>query len=489
MGRHRAERRRRAAIRNGAQPSRSSKSRVRLGLVAVAGLCIAAVIVLVAVRPGDETRYAPAPTPSSPERRADDPERASSAFVIPVTPAPVTVDGLKQEALEVAGDLLDRFPEAPEAHHLMALLQKALRQTDDARQCWRACLDLAPDHTGARVGLARVHVDQGDDAAAVETLEKALDLGCSSPEVYRVLATALMHLGRFERAVDVLQRGLADFPQSYKCRTLLGQVRLQRNQFALAEKDLREAIALASHYTDAHYALATVCARQGKHGEAASHRKRFGELKAKDRELEDRLALTPDVEMMRQRTAATLTGAAHLCLESGDRADAERFLLRAAAIDPEMPESYRLLATLYHGAGRIPDALTALRHLMEIEPENGVNYINAAGLYALEGDTPAAEEVLERAIDLRPDRAAGYCYLAQLYLKTGRLEQARSLAEEAMQREATAAGYQLLASACRQLGDTAAAEAAAAQSRRLAAADGRSRDDTGTRPSEGTGPQ
>jgi len=463
----------RTAIRGQTAETGAGASLRRYRLLAVVCTCVAVAIVLVVVvTPPDDARYGPSDVPASPEPLVAESGAVDSRIVLPATPAPATVEELKREALEAAEDLLARFPQSPEAHHLMALLQKALRQTDDAQEYWQKCLELAPGHPRARVGLARACIDQGNDEMAVETLEEALAVGCSSPEIYRTLATSLINLGRFEEAVDVLGKGLAAFPQSPKCWMLLGQAQIQRSEFQQAEMSLRNAIERSPKYTDAYYALATACARQGKHEEAAGYRRGFGELKARDRELEDRLALAPDLDMMRQRTAATLCGAGSVCFRKGDRSEAERLLLRAAAVAPGFPESYKVLASLYQGLGRIPDALVVERRLVEIEPQNVVNYVNLASLSLRVGDMASAEEALKQAIDLRPDSALAYSYLAQLYLRTGKPEQARSLAREAVRREATAAGYVLLASACRKLDDRAGAEAAFAEARRLAS-DGR----------------
>jgi predicted Zn-dependent protease len=148
-------------------------------------------------------------------------------------------------------------------------------------------------------------------------------------------------------------------------------------------------------------------------------------------------------------------------------------LLRAVAIAPEFPETYKTLASLYHGLGRIADAWVVQRRLVEIEPQRMVNHVNLANLATRLGDMASAEGALKRAIELRPDASVAYSCLAQLYLKTGKPEQARSLAREAVSLEATAAGYALLASACRQLDDNAGAEAAFREAEKLATGDSR----------------
>jgi predicted Zn-dependent protease len=435
-------------------------------LLAAVGVCVGGGILLVVLCTSpDESPPEPVAVTVSPD--SSGPSGGSPALVIPAAPAPATVDELKHEALQVAEDLLARFPQSAEAYHLMGLLQKALRQTDDAQQYWRKCLELAPDHTRARVGLARAIMDQGNDQMAAETLKEGLAAGYASPDLYATFATSLINLGKFDEAGELLNQGAAAFPEAPKIWMLLGQSQVQRGEFSQAETSLRKAIELAPRYTDAYYALATACARLGKREEAAEFRKRFGELRARDRELQDQRVMIPDLETMRERAAATLCGAGTVYLGSGDRAEGERLLLRAMAVDPEFSETYKALASLYQGEGEIADALVAVRRLIELEPENVVNYINAAGLSMRLGDTASAEQTLKQAIEARPDAAAAYSWLARLYLQTGRPEEARSLAQQALDRQATAPGYMLLASACERLDDRAGAEAAIAEAKKL----------------------
>ena len=120
----------------------------------------------------------------------------------------------------------------------------------------------------------------------------------------------------------------------------------------------------------------------------------------------------------------------------------------------------------------------AQRRMVDIQPGNAVHYVNLASLATQLGDYPAAEAALKQVVGMRPDLSIGYSGLAQLYLQAGKLEQARWFAEAALRIGATAPGeslqvYRVLAAACRQLGDSAAAETALAKAQKLASAGAR----------------
>lgn len=113
-------------------------------------------------------------------------------------------------------------------------------------------------------------------------------------------------------------------------------------------------------------------------------------------------------------------------------------------------------------------AYTVQRRLTEIEPGNAANHVNLASLAANLGDLSAAEASFKRAMAARPDWPIAPAGLAQLYLHTGRAAEARPLAEQALRLQESTGGYELLASICGVLGDSAAAEAALEKARRLA---------------------
>jgi tetratricopeptide (TPR) repeat protein len=419
-------------------------------------------VILVFAPPDDTSEETTAEQPPAPD------VAAPARFSIPAEAAPATIDQLKQEAMQVADALLVRFPRSAEAHHVMALLQNAFCQTEQAEKYWRKCIQLEPTYTAGHIGLASLAVDRGDDERAVGLLNDALDAGCRETEIYNALATSLMHLGRFQEAVDALRECPTAFPESPESWYLLGQAQMQRGEFQQAEQSLSSATELDPAYTDAHYALAMVCVRQGKYESAAAHRKRFAELKTEDREEEDDRFRVPDLQTMRERTAATRCAAGSVWMQNEGLAEAEKHLLRAVQIAPDLAESYKLLASLYRREDRINDALVAQRHLVTLDAENIAHYFNLASLLTKSGDIEAAESALRQAIAVKPDAAAAYALLAQLYMKTGKLEAARTAAETGVRHQPTAAGYQLLASICLRLNQQSHAQAAMAAAERLA---------------------
>lgn len=393
---------------------------------------------------------------------------AQPAIMLASTPLPAATEPLQQEAVEVAEELRRRFPDLPEALHVVAMLSAQLRQTEEAKRLWQKCIALSPRHEAYYVNLAAVAMDRGNSELAVATLQQALDAGCDTVDVRYHLALALTNLGRCDEAVNVIEKALMEAPRSAACWFVLGQAQLKRGKPQEAEAALRKTLELGSRSPGVYFALGNACARQGKHDEAAEFRERFAELSASEPlDPQQRYQVLSGAEA-RRITVMTLVEAATVHSWQGDFLEAERLLLRAIALEPSHVDSCRALATLYQNA-RMPAEERAVRtRLVELEPFRFTHYLNLAKVCAQLGEHPAAEAALKRAMSVNPAAVDAYAALAQFYLQAGRAPEARWYAQEAVRREPSEEGYQFLAATCRLLGDTDAAEAALAKARELA---------------------
>jgi tetratricopeptide (TPR) repeat protein len=378
-----------------------------------------------------------------------------------------TVEQLEEEAEKVAYALRERFPESPAALHVVAMMNSHLRRTEEAEKLWQKCIEMQPDHVGHYVNLAAIAMDRGNSKLAAETLQQALDAGCSSPDVYHHLAVALTNLGQCERAIEVIQRALDAYPNAAAHWMVLGQAQLKLGKVAEAQASLEKAVSLGTYSADVFFALANACARQGNQEEAAKYREKFSELKTgSGLESKERYQVLSEQEA-RSTAVSVLCEAAMVYTFEQSTLDAEQLLLRAIALEPYYPVSSHALATLYQQAGMPAEELVVRRRILEIEPHRFESYLYLAKTYERLDQPESVVATLKLAISTRPDAAVGFASLAEFFLQTGKARQARWFAQEAVRRAPTADGYILLASTCRLLGDTANAEAAMARAREL----------------------
>lgn len=392
---------------------------------------------------------------------------ADGEIQLPSTPAERTVKELRNEAERAVVALRQRYPQSAGALHVAAMHYAAINQHQKAADLWREAIELDPKHAGPRVGMARAAMERGADAEAVAILEAALAAGCDTSEIYRELGSALQKIGQLSEAETRTQEGVRRYPQDAELWAALGQVQLQQDNLEAAATSFQQAIQHDPNSATAHFALANVFARQGKKEEAEIHRQRFAEIKKRHPLQEHRFQVVYEAAL-RRLVVGTLrnVGAEHQ--KQGALQDAENFYLQALRLDPADRDACRWLASLYHDAGRLADARLVQQRLVEIEPERIENHLNLASLAARLGEPEAVEQILRSAQDAAPQSAIIPRTLASLYLQQGRSDEARAAAEQAVQRDPSAESYLVLATACEQLGDVAAAAQAKKAARRMA---------------------
>lgn len=455
------------------QPAGRPSTVVRYSLLAIGCLAVAGVVALVISLRTPLPELPPAGLPlAAPPAISQEP-----TITLPTQPAAASAEQLRAELEALGDDLLQQFPQVPQALHVAAQLKADLQQTTEAIDIWRRCIKIAPRQPGPYAGLATALMALGQDDEAASLLRQALADGCSAPDLHRQLAAALTKLGELDEAEAALHKGMQAFPPTAEDWRQLGQLQLESGQFEQAEASLKQALSQGHAADNVLFSLASACARQGKDAEAAEYRERFAlQRKAQSSvsvEFQDRY----DDQMRRIAVAALAKGAA-VYDHHGQAERAEECLLRACSLAPDDAAACGDLGSLFRKQGRMADALAAHERLVQLEPQVAAHYVNVASLALLLGNEEQAEATLKTLIGVRPDLAVGYSSLARLYLQTGDTQQARWFAEAALKQpdsspEESVTAHLLLAAACEQAGDARAAQAAIEAARRLSPGDPR----------------
>lgn len=103
---------------------------------------------------------------------------------------------------------------------------------------WEEAARRAPGTWMAHYGLAYAHLEAGNDAAAVPSLERVIALSPRNLDAYTQLGDVLIAMGRYERARTVLRGGVARVPRAVNVRLMLA------NLEAGAFRNPREALRL-----------------------------------------------------------------------------------------------------------------------------------------------------------------------------------------------------------------------------------------------------
>jgi tetratricopeptide (TPR) repeat protein len=253
---------------------------------------------------------------------------------------------------------------APDHAAALALAGDVLRaagRLEEARARYDAALVADPDQPLARAGRARLHLEDGDLAAADALRVPADD---RSLALRLAWADAAADEGELEAAVAKLDGVLAQNPGWLPALLRRGDFHRRLGHMAAASRDLERAVGLAAA--------------------AAEPRFRRGLLRRDLRDLEG-------------------------ALDDFDR---------AIGLDPEFAAAYVARGALYQAAGRHRSAQADFDRALAIAPEDGDALTHKAVSLCAEGDFAQCEASAEKAIARRPDDwrahvAKGHALLGQ----------------------------------------------------------------------------
>jgi tetratricopeptide (TPR) repeat protein len=287
-------------------------------------------------------------------------------------------------------------PDWPRLKLADALL--GLGRNAEARQHWQHLVEVNPAHPLARLGMARLALQQVDLGGCQDHLRYVLDSRFTRKAAHAVLASAhrlqentaeaeresqivaalpedapwpnpygrelaalrrdrlarfreaaeLSNRNRFPEAAVALEQLVADYPDFAVAWKSLGYAVLGAGDYARSEQALAVALKLMPDSAEVRYYLGCAAFNQGKREQAADHLRKATDLK-------------PDY------AAAYVTLAQ--CLQSqGDRAAAIRALRTALRCRPNLAAAHRSLAELLTQDGQKAEARGHLRHAVELDP-------------------------------------------------------------------------------------------------------------------------
>jgi len=209
----------------------------------------------------------------------------------------------------------------------------------------------------------------------------------------RLLGAALLAQDKVASAVETLERAVAAAPNFAQARTDLARAYRQEGRLELAREQLRQVVQAAPGLEVAWLAYGDVLVDLGKYADAKvayergrradPHLRRIEEATAafvaKDRksaELIFREILQADPSHV-----AALCGLAAISLAAGYCVDAERLLRHALRQSAHLPLLRRGLSHTLLEAGRLPEAEHCILELLKMEPENPQNWVALGSVY------------------------------------------------------------------------------------------------------------
>ncbi|MCH7665348.1 MAG: tetratricopeptide repeat protein [Acidobacteria bacterium] len=312
----------------------------------------------------------------------------------------------------------------------------------EAADWFRDAMVVEPDSAAALLGLARVDSAVGDHHAAIERLQRVLELEPEAGSVHYLLGLAYQRSGDQEAAArhialrgvrgvtfdDPLVDGLQDLTSGIGVHFDRGVRALGEGRYQDSVKEYRAALELEPENLTALRGLALALAADGRHEKAAQSFRAM-------------LRVDPGHRLARMELGATL-------LVSGDLEAAISNFEEAVRVDPDFRQAHFNLAVAHSKAGRWEQGVAALREVLRIDPRDRLGLYEMGAALDKLGRTEDAAIHLRRAVDLYPSLGVARQRLGDVLSRLGdgegALEQYRAVLDlKAPNQEKGLARYQI----------------------------------------------
>lgn len=345
------------------------------------------------------------------------------------------------EAYALAKDLIDAYPNVMEARIMMAELYWAMGKVDDAKTWYEKTLELAPEHAGAKCGIADCEMHDGRYVEAkaiyrellnrnrfatyihkcmmdcneklIPIYQKRLDEDPEDDEARLELSWCMYQNYRFEESLKLLEKEKRDSFYELDFSYLRGRSLLQLERLDEAEECFEEWINLFPLYKD----------EPGEPGKRNREREGLvyffiAEVKIGKKDPWDALTYNDTAyERAVLDKGMILTQRGAILLELSRYDEAITSLNEALELEPVNFEAYTCIGECYEKQGRLREAIENYEASIESYPYFIKPYIQQVKILLDIELYDEAEQVLDRLDSLELDSDQSLLYRARLMWK------------------------------------------------------------------------
>jgi tetratricopeptide (TPR) repeat protein len=293
--------------------------------------------------------------------------------------ARLLVEGRRLPEAQVQAKLATEIlPNSDIAHALLGAIALELNDTATAQKELARALELNPKAAGTQLALGILELTRGDVNQATQYAQNAAGTSPNSPTLRLFLARMLITKGDLGKAAEELTALRSKYPKSANVQATYGALRALQHDEAGARQAFEAAVAIEPLHLEALTGLTTLD-MVAKRPQQASDRL--------NRVLEQAPSNVPILLL-----AARVNGA------TGDVARAEALLKRVLAADADRLDAYAMLAQIYAGQHRLPEARAELRKVLDRRPNSVATRTMLGILAELDGARDAARVEYEGAL-------------------------------------------------------------------------------------------
>ena len=295
---------------------------------------------------------------------------------------------------------------------------------DKAAQHFETSLKLNPDSLLAKLGLARIRLEQGQNGVAVQIAEEILETNPSNMQAKLTRGTALANLGEGDKAREEL-RSILSIHKDSGSGSVSGRGSDNDARYQLAALDIRE-----KRYNEAEAGFRALTQADDLRGVTglADSKLAQGQPAVAAQILEQELAKHPDRDGYRLALS-------EVQLRMGRLQEARAQLEQLVSRKPDWAEALIRLGTVERQLGDKSGALENFAKAHRIQPANPGTTLGYAMLLEDGGQADQARAMYEEVLKTDPENSTALNNLAYLKAEQGvDLDQALGYAQHALQR-------------------------------------------------------
>ncbi len=311
---------------------------------------------------------------------------------------------------------------------------EAQGKLDEAMQCYREAIRLAPNPARGHLNRGNVLLLQGDLDGALDAFRTALELQPDYAGAYYNIGNALLGNRQFDAAVASYRKALAINPDYAEVHCSLGVALYEQGKLEEAAKSHRQALALIPDFVEAHSNLGNVLQAIGQFDEAAACYHRALELKPdfaevhnnlgkalqKLGQLESALASYQRALQIKPDYAEIPVNIGNIWLELGQYQKAITSYQHALQIKSDYVDAYCNIGLAQQNLNQLDAGVASIMRALEISPDVAETHFNLGVALHNLGRIEDAVASYHRALEIKPDFAKAHFNLSLLFLSQGR---------------------------------------------------------------------
>ena len=306
------------------------------------------------------------------------------------------------EAIDCIRRAIALAPAVPMMHSNLGVAFKIQQRWDEAIASYRQALAMQPNYPDAQYNLGRVLQEQGCRDEAVAAYRQALELKPAYTDALNSLGQVLREQGRFEEAATVLQQALQVQPTFVEAQVNLGNVLRDQKKLTEAMACYEQALRQRPDLAEAHNNLACLFQEHKRFDDAVRH-------------LRSALRIKPDY-----LEAHNNLGLALLSMEQHE--ESEACFRGALRIKPDSAEAHHGLGKLMHAQNNFDEAIASYQRALELEPRLAAARHDLGCVFQAHGNLAQAEACYAQALSVDGLLAETHFSRAYIWLQRGDFE-------------------------------------------------------------------